>query len=62
MFRTSGSMKLTLQGSRPDGTGHASCCTEYVRGREAVMPDLSLLAFIANRNGSFILQYSPKVS
>ena len=33
-----------------------SCSTEYVRGREALRPELSSVSLIANRNSSFILQ------
>jgi len=36
--------------------GHGSCSTKYVRGREALRPELCGLAFIANRNVSFILR------
>ncbi len=42
--------------ARQVGTRLTSCSTEYVRGREAVMAGNSSFAFIANRNGSFILQ------
>jgi len=38
-------------GSRP-----TSCSTKYVRGREAVMPQLRVVAFIANRNEKGLLQ------
>ncbi len=34
----------------------ASCSTKYVRGREALRPELCSLAGIANCNSSFILQ------
>ena len=38
-----------LPGLGQGGTkGHGVCSTKYVRGREAVMPDLRAVAFIAN--------------
>ena len=46
--------RLTRQGSVT--SGHGSCSTKYVRGREAVMAGFRVTAFIANRNSSFILQ------
>ncbi len=36
--------------------GSGSCSTEYVRGREALRPEFSPFAFIANRNGQCTLQ------
>ena len=35
---------------------HSSCSTEYVRGVRPVRLEIRPVAFIADRNGSFLLQ------